>query len=162
MNRIFLLALCLAFATSALSQTAAMPKAGSYDYTVCFTRTSSRIDFSKEQFGYSYEESGEAIAAAPGSLFDGESVRCIGMSVSIDGKRGGGSLCEGVAKDGDRRLTRFWYDAEGKYQREQVIGTGKYDGMVTTGSVQAVGPPETIKPGIVKLCNRATGTYTLK
>jgi hypothetical protein len=37
---------------------------------------------------------------------------------AISGARTGGSLCEGVAKDGDRRITRFWYDTEGKFGRE--------------------------------------------
>jgi len=139
-----------------------LPKEGTYDYTVCFTRNSSRIDYSKTQFAYSYEETGAAVGKVPGSLFDGETVRCVGMTLSLEGKPTGGSLCEGSAKDGDKRLTRFWYDSDGKFQREQVSGTGKYDGMVTTGSVKPLGPPEQIKPGTVKICNGATGTYKLK
>jgi hypothetical protein len=139
-----------------------LPKEGSYDYTVCFVRNSMRIDYSKAQFAYSYEESGTAVSKVPGGLFDKEAVRCVGMTASLDGKRTGGSLCEGLAADGDKRLTRFWYDSDGKFQREQVAGTGKYDGMITTGSVKALGPPEEIKPGTVKVCNQATGTYKLK
>jgi hypothetical protein len=149
-------------ALSGVAIAADLPKEGAYDYTVCFVRNSVRIDFSKTHFAYSYEESGAAVGKVPGGLFDGETVRCVGMTASLDGKRTGGSLCEGVAADGDKRLTRFWYDSDGKFQREQVAGTGKYDGMVTTGSVQALGPPEEIKPGTVKVCNRATGTYKLR
>lgn len=149
-------------ALSASASAADLPKEGAYDYTICFVRQSTRIDFSKAHFAYSYEESGTAVGKVPGSLFDGEKVRCVGMTASLDGKRTGGSVCEGVAADGERRLTRFWYDGDGKLQREQVAGTGKYDGMVTTGSVQALGPPEEIKPGTVKLCNRATGTYRIR
>jgi hypothetical protein len=157
--RIFPLVTALA-ATLVLA--AELPKDGMYDYTVCFTRESARIDYSKTHFAFSYEETGTAVGKNPGSLFDGEAVRCVGMTMSLDEKRTGGSLCEGVAKDGDRRLTRFWYDNEGKLQREQVSGTGKYEGMVTTGSVEPLGPPEEIKPGTVKFCHHATGTYKLK
>lgn len=103
-----------------------------------------------------------AVGKVPDSLFDGETVRCVGMTAFLEGKPSGGSICEGVAKDGDRRLTRFWYDSDGKFQRAQVSGTGKYDGMVTTGSVKTLAPPEQIKPGTVKFCNLATGTYKLK
>ena len=46
MSRIVLLALPFAFAATTHAQPASLPKAGDYDYTVCFTRTSSRIDFS--------------------------------------------------------------------------------------------------------------------
>lgn len=161
-SRLALACAITATAFPAGAPAADLPREGSYDYTVCFVRNSVRIDHSKTQFGYSYEETGTAIGKAPDTLFDGETVRCIGHSVSLDGKRTGGSLCEGVAKDGDRRLTRFWYDEAGQYQREQVTGTGKYDGLVTTGSVSSLGPPEPVKPGTVKLCNRASGTYRFK
>ena len=162
MKRIFLIALPLAFAATVEAQPAALPKSGDYDYSVCFTRNRNRIDFSKEKFAVSYEETGKAEARVPGSLFDGEHVRCVGMVSTLDGKVRGESVCEGLAADGDRRLTRFWYDAEGKLQREQVSGTGKYDGMVTTGSVKSEGQTEVVSPGVVKFCHHATGTYTLK
>jgi len=161
-SRLIPLAAIAVVAVSGYAFAADLPKEGTYDYTVCFIRNSARIDYSKAQFAYSYEETGTAVGKVSGTLFDGETVRCVGMTASLDGKRTGGSLCEGVAKDGDKRLTRFWYDNDGKFQREQVSGTGRYDGMVTTGSVKAMGPPEEVKPGTVKVCNHATGTYKLK
>lgn len=151
-----------AIATVGLAVAADLPKEGSYDYKTCFTRNSTRIDYSKTHFAYSYEETGTSVSNPPGGLFDDEVVRCVGMTASLDGKRTGGSVCEGVAKDGDKRLNRFWYDGDGKLLREAVSGTGKYDGMVTTGTVKAVGATEQVKPGTVKFCNQATGTYKLK
>lgn len=139
-----------------------LPREGSYDHTTCFTRTSTRIEYSPTNFGYSYEETGTSLSNPPGGLFDNETVRCVGMTISLDGKRTGGSLCEGVAKNGDRRLTRFWYDGDGRFQREAVAGTGQYDGLVTTGTVKTVGPTEPVKPGTVKFCNQGTGSYRLK
>ncbi len=139
-----------------------LPKEGSYDYTTCFTRNSTRIDYSTTHFAYSHEDVGTSISSPPGGLFDNEAVRCVGMTASFDGKRSGGSVCEGVTKNGDKRLTRFWYDNDGKYQREAVSGTGQYDGMVTTGSVKAVGQTQQIGPGTTRYCNQGTGTYKLK
>jgi hypothetical protein len=34
--------------------------------------------------------------------------------------------------------------------------------MTTTGSVQEIGATEETKPGTVKFCNHASGTYKLK
>lgn len=141
---------------------AELPKEGNYDYTTCFTRVSTRIDYSPTHFAYSHEDTGTAVSSPPGGLFDSEAVRCVGMTASFDGKRSGSTVCEGVAKNGDKRLTRFWYDNEGVYQREAVTGTGQYEGMTTTGSVKAVGQPQQIKPGTTQYCNRAIGTYKLK
>ncbi len=93
-----------------------LPKEGSYDYTTCFTRNSTRIDYSTTHFAYSHEDVGTSISSPPGGLFDNEAVRCVGMTASFDGKRSGGSVCEGVTKNGDKRLTRFWYDNDGKYR----------------------------------------------
>lgn len=144
------------------SYAADLPKEGSYDITACFTRTSNPIQFSPTLFGYSYEETGVSFSNPPGGLFDNESIRCIGMMASVAGKRTGGSLCEAVNKEGDKRLTRFWYDSDGKIQRDAVAGTGKYDGLVTKGTVKGLGPFPTIKEGTVQTCNHQTGTYQLK
>ena len=139
-----------------------LPKEGNYDHTTCFTRNSTRIEYSKTLFAYSYEETGTSVSNPPGGMFDNEVVRCVGMTTSLDGKRSGGSLCEGVARNGDTRLTRFWYDDDGKFQREAVAGTGMYDGMVTTGTIKTVGQTQQVKPGTVQFCNQGTGTYKLK
>ena len=149
----------LAVASVGFAFAADLPKEGNYDHTVCFTRKSTRIDYSTTHFAYSYEETGTSVSNPPGGLFDSETVRCVGMTAVFDGKRSGGSVCEGVAKNGDKRLTRFWYDNDGKFQREAVSGTGQYDGMATTGSVKTVGQTQQIGPGTAQFCNLGTGTY---
>ncbi|HEY1438203.1 MAG TPA: hypothetical protein VGG82_11960 [Casimicrobiaceae bacterium] len=120
----------LAAVTSPGSAFAAdLPKEGSYDVTGCLTRNTTRIDYSTTHFAYSYDETGTSVSNPPGSMFDNEVIRCVGMVASFDGKRTGGVVCVGVAKDGDKRLTQFRYDSDGKLVREAVSGTGKY-GMV--------------------------------
>ncbi len=139
-----------------------LPKEGSYDYKACFTRNTTRIDFSDAHSAYSYNETATAVSISPGGLFDGESVRCVGSVAISNGKRTNLSICEGVAKNGDKRLTRFQYGADGKLLREEVAGTGMYEGMVTTGTAKEVVPPEEIRPGVTTYCNQLTGTYKMK
>jgi len=146
-----------------LAWSADLPNEGVYDIKTCFTRNSTLIQYSKTQYAYSYEETGTVVSTPPGGLFDGDVVRCVGMTAVVEGKRSGGSFCEAVAKDGDKRLTQFRYDNEGKLVREALVGTGKYDGMVLTGStVKAIGPTSVPKTGTAEACNQQTGNYKLK
>jgi len=64
--------------------------------------------------------------------------------------------------DGAKRLARFQYDADNKLVRDEVAGTGKFEGMVTTGTVREVVPQREVKPGTTTFCNQATGTYKLR
>jgi hypothetical protein len=152
----------IAATSSSLGFAAELPKEGSYDYKACFTRNITRIDFSDAHSAWSYNETATAVSTAPGGMFDGDSVRCIGTTAVSNGKRMGISTCEGIAKNGSKRLTRFQYDADGKLVREEVAGTGMYEGMVTTGTAKGVVPEKEIQPGVTTYCNQATGTYKLK
>ena len=162
MSRFAPLALALAAAASGLALANDLPKEGSYDYKVCFTRNISRIAFSDAHAAYSYNETGTAASTTPGGMFDGERVRCVGTVLATNGKRANLSICEGVARNGDKRLTRFEYGADGKLLREEVAGTGMYEGMVTTGIAREVVPRKEIQPGQTTFCNQATGTYKMK
>jgi hypothetical protein len=157
------LATVLAVAAAGVAVAADLPKEGRFDVTTCFSRTSHRIDFSDTQFAYSYEEYGVALSNPPGGLFDYDAVRCVGMTANMDGMPSGGSVCEGVDKDGNRRLNRFVYDNEGRIKREMIGGTGKYEGMVLGDTkYEALGPFPTMKEGHPFTCNRQTGNYKLK
>jgi hypothetical protein len=141
---------------------AELPKEGTYDVMSCFTRKIFRMRHSETLRAWSYDETATARSKEPGGLFDGDEVRCVGAAASINGKRMGLSFCEGIAPNGDKRLTRFWYDADGKIQREELGGTGRYEGLVTTGSVRQVAPAEEVSPDVQKYCNHLTGTYRMK
>jgi hypothetical protein len=71
-------------------------------------------------------------------------------------------VCEGIDPDGDKRLSYFSIAADGTVIRENVVGTGKYDGMVASGKVMPLGPFPEIKAGTFQGCNHQTGTYKLK
>lgn len=152
----------LAITSAGGALAADLPKEGTYDYKACFTRNIARIAFSDAQTAYSYNETATAVSLSPGGMFDGDSVRCVGTVTISDGKRMNLSICEGVAKNGAKRLTRFQYGADGKIVREEVAGTGMYEGLVTTGTVKEVVPTTEIQPGVTTFCNQATGTYKMK
>ncbi|HUH92805.1 MAG TPA: hypothetical protein VL742_06615 [Casimicrobiaceae bacterium] len=164
LTKIGLIGTLCAISLGNLAFAADLPNEGKYDYTTCFTRTVTYVEYSPTQTAWSWSEVGRSVSDPSGSMFDGDESQCLGMTASLDGKRSGNTVCVGVAKDGAKRFTRFWYDVDGKLQRETLGGTGKYDGMVTTGTVQDVKAPPSMKPGTqtFEYCNRNTGTYKLK
>jgi len=157
--RYFLALILFAFAPSAFA--AELPKEGNFDYTACWSGTSSTIAFSKTHIARSFEHTGSIRSNPPGGLFDKDTFRCVGMNASLGGKNTGTTVCEGIDRDGDKRLSYF-STAEGKVTRETVAGTGKYDGMVMSATVQPLGPFPVIKEGTFQDCNHQTGTYKLK
>ncbi len=52
--------------------------------------------------------------------------------------------------------------SSGKLVREEIAGTGMYEGLVTTGITKEVEPPKEIQPGVTTFCNQGTGTYKMK
>ncbi len=156
------LAVFMAATAVGSSFAADIPKEGSYDFTSCWSGVSNLIGFSKTHWALSYEMTGASRSSPPGGFADKSTFRCVGVNRSFDGKAGGTAVCEAVDPAGDKRLTYFSFEGE-KVVREAVAGTGKYEGMVTTGStVQPLGPFPVIKPGTFQDCNRQTGTYKLK
>jgi len=145
------------------AQAADLPKEGSYDFTACWSGTSSMVAFSKTHWGLSFEMTGATRSNPPGGMFDKHSFRCVGTNATFDKKPQFLTVCEAVDRDGHKRLTHFQTGADGKLDRRFIAGTGKYEGMTDTNSgVEQLGPFPTIKPGTFQNCNRQTGTYKLK
>ena len=84
------------------------------------------------------------------------------MRTSFDEKVAGTFICETIAPDGDKGLTKFTLAADGTAVREFIAGTGKYEGMVSGGTVTPLGPFPVIKAGTYQNCTHQTGTYKLK
>ncbi len=155
----FLLA---AFSTDAATFATELPKEGSYDYTACWSGVNNTINFSKGYTASSYEMTGTILSNPPGSMFDKNSFRCVGMNASLGGKFTGATVCESIDVDGDKRLSNYSFAADGSLTRETVAGTGKYEGMTITGTVHPLGSFPVIKDGTFQDCNHQTGTYKLK
>ncbi len=139
-----------------------LPKEGSYDYTACWSGVNNVITFSKTHTASSYEMTGTTRTNPPGGMFDKNSFHCVGMNASLDGKNTGSTVCEATDTDGDKRLAYFSLGSDGKVTRENITGTGKYEGMVASGKVQPLGPFPVVKAGTFQDCNHQTGTYKLK
>ncbi|MGE5616584.1 MAG: hypothetical protein ACM3X5_06685 [Bacillota bacterium] len=140
------------------------PKQGTYDFTTCWTRNVTLIEYAPGKVAWSYDEKGTAVTSPRGGPFDGDEIRCVGARVSIDGKPSGDSGCIATSADGSKRFTRLTYDAAGKLQPQTVGGTGRYDGLAMTGTIETTKPPPPPQAGTrtVEYCNRNVGTYTMK
>ena len=62
------------------------------------------------------------------------------------------NMCEAIDKDGDKYLTRNSVEGP-KTVQETLAGTGKYEGMVRTGTAESLGQFPTIKQGTFQGCN---------
>src|SRR5262245_60402659 len=83
-----------------------LPKQGNYDFTSCWSGVSNTIAFSKTHTASSYELTGTTRSNPPGGPFDMLTVRCVGISSSLEGRNTGGNICEAIDKDGDKYLAR--------------------------------------------------------
>lgn len=147
---------------AAAAQAADLPKEGNFDFTACWSGTANMVTFSKTHWANTFEMTGTTRSNPPGGMFDMNSFRCVGTNASYDKKLRFLTVCEGVDRDGHKRLSHYESGPDGKIQRSLVAGTGKYEGMIETASVQPLGPFPTIKPGTFQNCNRQTGTYKMK
>lgn len=139
-----------------------LPKEGSYDSISCWTGTGNDIAFSKENAGSTYEMVGTVVSMIPGGLGDRSTFRCVGIDTTVQGRKGGGNMCEVIDPDGDKRLNAFHVEPDGRIVREMLAGTGKYEGMTMTNTVANLAAMKPAKAGTFQGCNRQTGTYKLK
>jgi hypothetical protein len=139
-----------------------LPKEGSYDFMSCYSGTVNAMNFSKTQMASTSEIRGTVMSSPPGGLFDKVAFRCLTMNYSADGKPSGMTLCEGVDKDGDKYLSHLVVVDGTVSTRKVVAGTGKYEGLTTTGTAVNVGPFGKPVDGLVQNCSHQTGTYKMK
>ena len=86
-------------------------------------------------------------------MFDKETFRCVGTNANFEGKIRGSATCESTDGAGNKRLASF-STSDGKTTREQIAGTGKYEGMVINSTtIDTLGPFPTIKEGTFQNCN---------
>jgi hypothetical protein len=156
-------ALAGALAVFAMTAFAAqhLPKEGKFAYRGCSTGTSKAIVLSKSHVAYSFESTGEDMADTPGTLFDHASFQCEGSGAGFGKERIGYIVCLYVDPYGDKDMARFTL-RDGKWQRQEVAGTGKYDGIVIHADVRDLGPFPKMRPGMLQVCNHVVGTYKLK
>jgi hypothetical protein len=139
-----------------------LPKEGRYDAIACHSGVSNTIAFSKSHTASSVELVGTIHTEPPGGMFDRNSYRCVGMNTSFEGKTTGSTVCELIDPDGDKRLSLYSTASDGKLTKQNISGTGKYEGYTSSDTVMTLGPFPAVKPGTFQACSRQTGTYKLK
>ena len=150
-------------AATSLANAGEVPKEGTYDYTSCWSGTTSTMQLPGGAMAATNEVTGMNHAKIPGTMFDNSSFRCIGFTVTKDKVATGRTVCEAVDADGDKRYASFVAGEDGKTVRSQIGGTGKFEGLVTSNmTIENMPAPPTIVPGTIQGCNHQTGNYKLK
>jgi hypothetical protein len=139
-----------------------LPKEGKFAFRACWSGVSKAIALSKTHVAFTLEFTGASLSDKPGGLFDHNTFHCVGMGATLGDEKLGHIVCQAIDPDGDKRMDRFELGKDGNYHREEVVGTGKYDGMTTHTTVKQLGPFPTIEPGTFQGCNHQAGTYKLK
>ena len=152
-------ALAVCAATAAASQQ--LPKEGKFAFRGCYSGASKFVILSKTHIAYSYEFAGEDMADTPGTLFDHASFQCEGSGARFGKERVGLTVCLYVDPDGDKDIARFTL-RDGKWHRQDVAGTGKFDGIVIHADMKNLGPFPRMKPEMFQNCDHVEGTYELK
>jgi hypothetical protein len=154
--------LVVALAAAGAATAQSLPKEGSYDYISCYSGVEhATIAFSKT-FGANIREwTGTNRSNTPGGFLDMSSYRCVSLVANLDGKPSTTTLCELVDRDGDKIFSRFVGDGT-RSEATTPAGTGKYEGIVRSGTSVDIGQFPAIRPGTFQRCFRQTGTYKLK
>ena len=152
----------VAAASSNLAVAADLPKEGSYDIHSCTSGAANAIAFSKDHRVISIEQWGSTFSNPPGGMLDKGVFHCLGLQTVFAGKDVYSHYCELVFADGDKILAHFSPGPDGNPIRSTVAGTGKYEGLVLSGTVVQMGPFAVVKPGAFQNCNHQTGTYKLR
>jgi hypothetical protein len=134
-----------------------------YDHTSCWSGVNTNvITFSKTHTAASWENTGTTRSSPPGGYSDKNTYHCVGLTASFDGKVTVTGVCETKDADRDKRLGHYLF-VDGKETFYTVVaGTGKYEGMSLTSTVEQLGPFPAIKNGTFQGWNHPTGAYKLK
>jgi len=154
---------CVFSSVLALAATAApsYPKEGKYDYTACYSGTTNAIQVSKTTSANTTKFVGNTRSNPPGGPFDMLAYTCVGMGSSNEGKSSSAYFCQVVDMDGDRFMAHGVFDGT-ETVTDAFGGTGKYEGMVRTGTSESPGPYPTAEAGTFTGCNHQTGAYKMK
>ena len=76
--------LLILIAATSLASAGEVPKEGTYDYTSCWSGTTSTMQLPGGAMAATNEVTGMNHAKIPGTMFDNSSFRCIGFTVTKD------------------------------------------------------------------------------
>jgi hypothetical protein len=139
-----------------------LPREGNYNIHSCTSGVANAIAFSKDHRVIGIEQWGSTLSNPPGGMLDKGVFHCLGLQTVFAGKDVYSHYCELVFADGDKILGHLSPGPDGNPVRSTVAGTGKYEGLVLSGTVVQLGPYPVVKPGAFQNCNHQTGTYKLR
>jgi hypothetical protein len=157
--------LLILIAGTSLATAGEVPKEGTYDYIACYGGTMTQMKMPEGKIASTMEWTGGAHSNVAGSPFDNNSFKCIGAGISAGVGKGwttGQLYCTATDTDGDTRSANFVTE-DGKVTRHDLGGTGKFEGLTTTGTKSE--NFAALKPaadGTFQQCSRQTGSYKLK
>jgi hypothetical protein len=146
---------------------AQMPEDGPFDFTICFTGSSTTIKFDDQHVAFAWvDEKGFSHSNPPGGAFDMMWFRCVGSGGVFEGTRPIDDYCEFADQDGDRMFVvhRNVTDLATKTRESKVdifAGTGKFAGIKGAGESQRplLFPDE--DPDLYARCVRMNGDYKI-
>lgn len=133
----------------------------SFDHTACRAGSVTVLAQSEGLMVSSIDHRGVVRGNQPNDPFDGNTQRCIGYLVSVDGKAGGSGWCKNVdAKTGDWFMTEWTTEGKGAGGFAFRYGTGKFKGIAGNGTYEPTGMTRPVEPGTYQNCVRIKGTAT--
>ena len=153
--------LLLAGALLAAAQAAAqaqIPKEGGIDWSLCFGGQVYSVSATPQQSFGTYVLTG--VARGTTGLAVLLSAECVGTFEASGRASQSRGYCVYQDAAGDRIHGVDSRTPQG-YLWEIRGGTGKFEGITGSGSVESTGQPPAIRPGTMQACRRLVGTYRL-
>lgn len=142
----------------AVGVAAQVAREGAVDVTLCWGGPMQAIVGSaNDRFG-TYNVTGGT--RAPGTPFDAMSVECLGSYELRARTYRHQGYCVYQDAAGDKVFGSDATTAQG-YGWQFVGGTGKFEGISGSGTVERVGNHVPVRPGTIQGCRRVTGSYRL-
>jgi hypothetical protein len=137
---------------------APIPKEGGVDWTLCFGGQVHAVSATPQQSFGTYAVTGVARAAT--GLATVMSMECVGTFEASGRASQSRGYCVYQDAGGDRIHGVDTRTSQG-YVWEFRGGTGKFEGVSGSGTVDFLGQLPPIRPGTMQACRRVVGTYRL-
>ena len=156
--------LLILIAGTSLATAAEVPKEGTYDYIACYGGTMAQMKMPDGKIASTLEWTGGTHSNVANSPFDNNSFKCIGAGISAGVGKGwttGRLYCTATDTDGDIRAVSFVIE-DGKGTRHDDGGTGKFEGLTTTGTKsESFAALKPAADGTIQECSHQTGSYKI-
>lgn len=153
--------LCAALvALAAPAAAAPLEKKGNYDFTACFAGETFIMAPSQTMTVLHFRVNGTSRSNIANGAFDQNTFMCAGVTFVNSGVPSSTSYCEYLDGDGDKTFGRTVVNGMSSTWTF-LSGTGKYQNIAGTGTVDVEGRFPLMRPGNIAGCTRNKGSWTL-